>query len=367
MTRTLLEHLENLESSLVRAAEVSQLRYTSDKVPGIRRSGSSRRFVYYDARGRRVRSPIVLRRIKSLAVPPAWTQVWISSSPDTHLQAVGRDARGRKQFRYHARWRELREQTKYDRLTTVGAVLPQLRARVAADLALRGLPREKVMATIVRLLETTFIRIGNDEYARQNQSFGLTTLRNKHVDICGSSIRFRFRGKSGIARDMILSDRRLALIVRRCQELPGQELFQYIDDRNRCRAISSGDVNDYLRSTTGIDLTAKDFRTWAGTVLAAVELAALETAASQTSAKRNIVKAVEQVSRKLGNTRAVCRKSYIHPAIVDSYLDGTLHRIMPRQQSRGAVDPHALTAEETAVMKILRRSVAAQTSGKKAA
>jgi DNA topoisomerase-1 len=366
MTRTLLEHFENLDSSLVREAEVSQLRYTSDKVSGIRRSGSGKRFVYYDARGRRVRSPIILRRIKALAVPPAWTQVWISSFPDSHLQAVGRDARGRKQFRYHSRWREIREQTKYDRLTTVGAVLPRLRARVAEDLSLRGLPREKVVATIVRLLETTFIRIGNGEYARQNQSFGLTTLRNKHVNIRGSSIRFRFRGKSGIARDTILSDRRLAQIVRRCQELPGQELFQYIDDRNRCRAISSGDVNDYLRGATGIDLTAKDFRTWAGTVLAAVELAALE-AAPESSAKRNIVKAVEQVSKKLGNTRAVCRKSYIHPAIIDSYLDGTLRRTMPRQEPRGAVDPHALTPEEVAVIKVLRRAGAAQLSGKRAA
>jgi DNA topoisomerase-1 len=366
MTRTLLEHFEKLESSLVREAEISQLRYTSDKVPGIRRSGSIKRFVYYDARGRRIRSLVVLRRIKTLAVPPAWTQVWISSSSDSHLQAVGRDARGRKQFRYHARWREIREQTKYDRLTTVGAVLPRLRARVAADMSLRGLPREKVMATIVRLLETTFIRIGNDEYARQNQSFGLTTLRNKHVDIRGSSIRFRFRGKSGIARDTVLSDRRLAQIVRRCQELPGQELFQYLDERNRCRAISSGDVNDYLRSATATDLTAKDFRTWAGTVLAAVALGGLG-AAPESSAKRNIVKAVEQVSKKLGNTRTVCRKSYIHPAIIDSYLDGSLYRIMPGQEARGAVDPHALTAEETAVMKVLRRAGAAQLSGKKAA
>jgi DNA topoisomerase-1 len=366
MTRTLLEHLERLDSSLVRAAETSQLRYTTDKVPGIRRSGRSKRFVYYDARGRRIRSPIILRRIKALAVPPAWTQIWISSSPDSHLQAVGRDARGRKQFLYHARWRELREQTKYDRLTTVGTVLPRLRGRITKDLSLRGLPRERVLATIVRLLETTFIRIGNDEYARQNQSFGLTTLRNRHVNIRGSSIRFRFRGKSGISRDTVLSDRRLAQIVRKCQELPGQELFQYLDECNRCRAISSTDVNDYLRTVTGIDLTAKDFRTWAGTVLAAVELGGLEEAASANGAKRNIVKAVEQVSKKLGNTRAVCRKSYIHPAIIDSYLDGSLHRIMP-QEHRGATDPHALTAEETAVMKILRRSGTAQPSGKKAA
>jgi len=366
MNRTLLEQFENLDSSLVRAAAVSQLRYTNDRVPGIRRSGSGKRFVYHDARGRRIRSPVILRRIKSLAVPPAWTQVWISSFPDSHLQAVGRDARGRKQFRYHARWREMREQTKYDRLTMVGAVLPRLRSRVAEDLSLRGLPREKVMATIVRLLETTFIRIGNDEYARQNQSFGLTTLRNKHVKICGSSIRFRFRGKSGIARDTILSDRRLAQIVRRCQELPGQQLFHYIDERNRCRAISSGDVNEYLRGASGIDLTAKDFRTWAGTVLAAVELGALG-AAAEANAKRNIVQAVEQVSRKLGNTRAICRKSYIHPAIIDSYLDGTLQRIMPGREPRGAVDPHALTAEETAVMKILRRAASSGVSGKKAA
>lgn len=365
MTRTLLEHFGKLDSSLLRVAETSQLRYTSDKVPGIRRSGSNKRFVYYDARGRRIRSQLMVRRIKALAVPPAWTQVWISSSPDTHLQAVGRDARGRKQFRYHARWREIREQTKYDRMTTVGSVLPRLRARVATDLSLRDLPREKVLATIVRLLETTFIRIGNDEYARQNQSFGLTTLRNRHVNVQGSSIRFRFRGKSGVSRDTVLSDRRLAQIVRRCQELPGQELFQYLDEDNRCRTISSGDVNDYLRNVTGIDLTAKDFRTWAGTVQAAIELGRLEMA-SATSAKRNIVKAVEQVSKKLGNTRAVCRKSYIHPAIIDSYLDGTLHKIMPQEQ-RGGTDPHALTAEETAVMKILRRHAAAHSSGKKAA
>ena len=237
-----------------------------------------------------------------MAVPPAWTDVWISPLSDSHLQATGRDAKGRKQFRYHPSWREVRDQNKYDRLTLFGRTLPKLRSHVAHDLALPGLPRTKVMAAIVKLLETTFIRIGNEEYARENQSFGLTTFRNKHVKVSGPKIRFRFRGKSGIARDMYLSDRKLAQIVRRCQELPGQDLFQYLDDNGEPHAVNSSDVNDYLRGITGIDLTAKDFRTWAGTILAARALAELKSFGSKTEAKRNVVKAVESVAKKLGNT-----------------------------------------------------------------
>jgi len=366
MTRTPAERLRQIDPSPIRAAEIGGLRYTTDRLPGIERRGAGKRARYYDARGRRIRDRDRLARIASLAVPPAWVHVWISPFADGHLQATGRDARGRKQYRYHPRWRAIRDQTKYDRLIIFAQALPRLRARVAQDLALRGMPREKVMAVIVRLLETTFIRIGNDEYARQNRSFGLTTLRNRHVSVRGSCMRFRFRGKSGISRDTAFSDRRLAQIVRRCQELPGQELFGYLDERNRCRAVTSSDVNDYLRAAVGVELSAKDFRTWAGTVLAAIELGKARAPVSKADGKRSIVRAIEQVARELGNTRAVCRKSYIHPAILDSYLDGTLEKMMPRQQSPAAADPCALTPQEAAVKKLLERA-AAGLDGKKAA
>ena len=302
-----------------------------------------------------------------MAVPPAWTDVWISPFSDSHLQATGRDARGRKQFRYHPSWREVRDQNKYDRLTLFGRTLPKLRSHVAQDLALPGLPRTKVMAAIVKLLETTFIRIGNEEYARENQSFGLTTMRNKHVKVTGPKIRFRFRGKSGIARDMYLSDRKLAQIVRRCQELAGQDLFQYLDDNGEPHAVNSSDVNEYLRGITAIDLTAKDFRTWAGTILAARALAELKSFGSKTEAKRNVVKAVESVAKKLGNTRAVCRKCYIHPAIVNSYLDGTLVPGLSQPIRPQRVDSlRALSPEEAAVMAILGKTLKSG-SNKKAA
>jgi DNA topoisomerase-1 len=253
----------------IRVVKSRGLRYVMDNIKGITRRRHGKKFLFYRPRGVPIRNPAELRRIKALAVPPAWKDVWISPFSNSHLQATGRDARGRKQYRYHHSWREWRDQTKYDRLMNFGRVLPKLRRRVAKDLSLPGLPRAKVMATIVRLLETTFIRIGNDEYARENHTFGLTTLRNKHVKITGSKIRFRFRGKSGIVRDVDLKDRRLAQIVRRCQDLPGQELFQYLDDDGTPRIVNSSDVNQYLREAAGIDLTAKDFRTWAGTVLAA--------------------------------------------------------------------------------------------------
>jgi DNA topoisomerase I len=367
MTRNLPEHLKPVSPSPIHAAKISGLRYTTDKISGITRRGTGKHIQFYDPKGRRIHNPIELRRIKSLAVPPAWTNVWISPFSDSHLQASGRDARGRKQYRYHPRWREARDQTKYDRLILFGRVLPKLRTRVAKDLGLPGLPRDKVMATIVKLLETTFIRIGNDEYARENQSFGLTTMRNKHVKIRGSKIRFRFRGKSGIVRDMDLSDRKLAQIVRRCQDLPGQELFQYLDEDGAPCAVNSSDVNDYLREVTGIDLTAKDFRTWAGTVLAARALAELEAFASKTQAKRNVINAVESVAKRLGNTRSVCQKCYIHPAIVNSYVDGTfVQRFSQTVPSQVAGSLGALMPEEAAVMTILKQTLKSS-SNKKAA
>jgi DNA topoisomerase-1 len=336
------------------SAKTSGLRYVTDTDPGIKRQRTRTGFRFYDAKGRPVRDLNDLRRIKSLAIPPAWTAVWINPLADGHLQATGRDARRRKQYRYHPRWREVRDETKYARMMVFGQLLPRLRAQVAEDLARPGLPRAKVIAAVVKLLESTLIRVGNEEYARQNNSFGLTTMRNKHVKVSGSKIRFHFRGKSGIGYDLDLQDRRLAGIVKRCQDLPGQELFQYVaEDGLRC-AVDSSDVNDYLRAVMGENFTAKDFRTWVGTVLAARALLGVDRFDSQASAKRNIVKAIESVAKRLGNTRAICRKSYIHPAVVNAYLEGSL------TQTAGGSRAHAragsqekLSMEEAAVMAIL--------------
>ena len=335
-----------------------------DNIRGITLRKHGKIFLYYSPRGLPIRNPSKLRRIKALAVPPAWTDVWISPFSNSHLQATGRDARGRKQYRYHHAWREWRDQTKYDRLMEFGRVLPKLRGRVARDLLLPGLPRAKVMATIVRLLERTFIRIGNDEYARENQSFGLTTLRNKHVKVTGSKIRFRFRGKSGIVQDVNLNDRRLARIVRRCQDLPGQELFQYVDSDGGRRMVNSSDVNEYLREATGIDLTAKDFRTWAGTVLAARALGELAPFASRSQTKRNVVRAVEAVASKLGNTRAVCQKCYIHPVTVKAYFEGTLPESLRRPASASRAAQNGLSNDEAAMMMILEEGSKAVTNKK---
>jgi DNA topoisomerase I len=348
----------------IRAVKSRGLRYVMDNIKGITRRRHGENFLFYSPRGVPIRNPAELRRIKALAVPPAWKDVWISPYSNSHLQATGRDARGRKQYRYHHSWREWRDQTKYDRLMNFGRVLPKLRRRVARDLSLPGLPRAKVMATIVRLLETTFIRIGNDEYARENHSFGLTTLRNKHVKITGSKIRFRFRGKSGIVRDVDLDDRRLAQIVRRCQDLPGQELFQYMDEDGTARLVNSSDVNQYLREAAGIDLTAKDFRTWAGTVLAARALGELAPFVSKSQGKRNVVGAVEAVARKLGNTRAVCQKCYIHPVTVKAYFDGTLPKVLSRPAPAARDAQNGLSNDEAAVMMILEESSKATTEKK---
>jgi DNA topoisomerase-1 len=348
----------------IRAVKSRGLRYVMDNIKGITRRRHGKNFLFYSPRGVLIQNPAELRRIRALAVPPAWKDVWISPFSNSHLQATGRDARGRKQYRYHHSWREWRDQTKYDRLMNFGRVLPKLRRRLLKDLSLPALPRAKVMATIVRLLETTFIRIGNDEYARQNQSFGLTTLRNKHVKVTGSKIRFRFRGKSGILRDVDLKDRRLAQIVRRCQDLPGQELVQYMDKDGTARLVNSSDVNQYLREATGIDLTAKDFRTWAGTVLAARALGELAPFMSKSQAKRYVVRAVEAVARKLGNTRTVCQKCYIHPATVKAYFDGTLPETLSRPAPATRDAQNGLSGDEAAVMMILEESSKAATEKK---
>jgi DNA topoisomerase-1 len=304
----------------VASADAAGLHYLTDVgTPGIRRRRAGRGVAYRGPDGQPVRDPATLARIRSLAVPPAWTEVWISPDPDGHLQATGRDARGRKQYRYHPRWREVRDALKYDRLVSFATALPAIRARVEADLRRPGLPRERVLATVVRLLEETHIRIGNDEYRRQNDSFGLTTLRDEHAAVADSALRFTFRGKSGKDHTVTLRNGRLARIVRRCQELPGQQLFQYRDDEGQPRAIGSADVNDYLRTISGGDFTAKDFRTWGGTVLAAHALRRLPPAETERERRQQVVQVIKEVADRLGNTPTVCRKCYIHPAIIDAF------------------------------------------------
>lgn len=306
------------------AAREAHLRYVSDARPGIRRQGGDDGFSYRRPDGRAVDDEPTLRRIAALAIPPAWTDVWICPLANGHLQATGRDARGRKQYRYHSRWRAVRDEAKYERTIAFGRALPRIRERVRRDLALPGLPREKVLAAIVDVMDLTSIRVGNEEYARENKTFGLTTLRNRHVRVDGSEIRFRFRGKSGKEHRISLHDPRLARIVKRCRDVPGYELFQYIDDAGDHHPVDAADVNAYLREASGEDFTAKDFRTWNGTLTAALALERFEPFASPAEAKRNIARAIELVAAQLGNTVAVCRKCYVHPAVLDAYLAGTL-------------------------------------------
>lgn len=332
------------------SAQAAGLRYVSDEDPGVTRHRSRGGFRYIGANGKPAPRH-VLARIRALAIPPAWEDVWICPDENGHLQATGRDAKGRKQYRYHPRWREARDETKYGRVRDFAAALPRLRRRVARDLQLPGLPRDKAIATVVRLLETTFIRIGNEQYARENESFGLTTLREHQVRVRGSRLHFRFRGKSGVEHSIQLSDRALAAIVRRMQDLPGEELFQYVDDDGQTRTIESADVNAYLKDATGEAFSSKDFRTWAGTVLAIAALRAAERPVSLAHANRNVVRAVEYVSSRLGNTKAVCRKCYIHPGVVERYLDGTFATIV-----RGRSDEAAVAA----IVEATRRRIAIQ-------
>ncbi|MGE5209059.1 MAG: DNA topoisomerase IB [Alphaproteobacteria bacterium] len=307
----------------VAAAEEAGLRYVSDVRPGYARKPRGKRFDYFDTDGKLIRDEQRLLRIKRLAIPPAWTDVWICPSRNGHIQATGRDARGRKQYRYHERWREVRDENKFDRLAQFAKALPNIRRRVAQDIKLPGLRRRKVLATIVRLLERTFIRIGNQEYARENKSFGLTTLKNHHVKVKGAQVRFRFRGKSGRHHEVDVSDRRVAKVIAECQDLPGQDLFQYLDDHGELQNVSSQDVNRYLRELAGEDFTAKDFRTWGGTVLAAIALSKQEEFETKKQAKSNLKTAICTVAELLGNTPAICRKCYVHPGIVEAYLNRT--------------------------------------------
>lgn len=306
------------------AAAAAGLTYVHDGEPGFSRVPDGEAFRYLWPDGRPVTDAARLARFTALGIPPAWREVWICARPDGHLQATGRDARGRKQYRYHPRWRAVRDETKYERTLAFAEALPALRERVARDLARPGLPREKVLAAVVRLLETTHIRVGNEEYARDNKSFGLTTMLDRHVRVEGGQIRFAFRGKSGIRHRVALSDRRLARIVQRCRDLPGQQLFQYLDEGGAVQDVGSADVNAYLRETTGQPFTAKDFRTWAGTVWAASLLRAMPPAASEREARRQLGRAIEAVAERLGNTPAICRKCYVHPAVVEAHLSGAL-------------------------------------------
>ncbi len=307
------------------SARAAGLRYAHDGRPGIRRLRAGEGFRYVAPNGRTVRDRRTLARIRALAIPPAWSDVWIAPLEDSHVQATGRDARGRKQYRYHRRWREIRDETKYGRLLQFAGALSSIHRRVARDLRLPGLPREKVLAVVVRLLERSCIRVGNQEYARENESYGLTTLRDRQVEVRGATLKFRFRGKSGVRHDLALSDAQVARIVRGMQDLPGYELFQYLDDSGATRRIESADVNAYLKEIAGEEFTSKDFRTWAGTLHAAEALRRTARPASEAQAKRGIATAVDEVARRLGNTRAVCRKCYIHPAVLSAYASGALH------------------------------------------
>jgi DNA topoisomerase-1 len=337
-------------------ARAARLRYVSDADRGFVRRRRGKSFAYLRPGGQPLRDRTTLARIRSLAIPPAWRDVWICPTPDGHLQATGRDARGRKQYRYHPRWREAQDQHKYERIIAFAEALPKIRRAVARHLRKRGLPREKVLAATVKLLETTLIRVGNDEYARDNRSFGLTTMHDKHVKIRGPTIRFDFRGKHGIEHEIDLKDRRLAGIVHACRDLPGQELFQYVDEAGAVCDVGSGDVNDYLREISGQDFTAKDFRTWAGTALAARALQEFQDFDSTAAAKRNITRAIEHVAERLGNTQAICRKSYVHPAIIEAYMDRSLVKTLKRRaerELRGTL--HRLSSEEAAVLALLQQ------------
>ncbi|MBF2006741.1 MAG: DNA topoisomerase IB [Chlorogloeopsis fritschii C42_A2020_084] len=338
----------------IESAELVGLHYVSDTTPGIWRQRVGEEFCYFDANGKKICDETELTRIKALVIPPAWSEVWICPHSQGHLQATGRDAKGRKQYRYHSHWQKVRSQTKFTRMIAFGQALPKIRQHVQADLALGGLPKEKVLATVVKLMEITKIRVGNEEYAQTNKSFGLTTMRDRHVNISGSKLRFKFRGKSGVEHDIDVSDRRLAKIVKSCQDIPGQELFQYLDDDGHRQAIGSGDVNDYLREITGLDFTAKDFRTWFGTVLAAQELYDLGQFTSQTAAKKNITQAIKNVAQELGNRPATCRKYYVHPAVLEAYTDGSLLATIEKElENKQNVPKLELRPEERAVCKIL--------------
>jgi DNA topoisomerase-1 len=333
------------------------LRYVRDDGPGIRREWTAEGPVYFSPGGRRIEDAPEVKRLNALAVPPAYREVWICPDARGHIQATGRDARGRKQYRYHARWREVRDATKFERMLEFGRALPGIRARVADDLERPGMPREKVLATVLRLLETTLIRVGNEEYARENRSYGLTTLRTRHVRVNGSELRFSFRGKSGRQHDVRISDRRIARIVRQCMDLPGQELFQYLDEEGERRVVDSSDVNDYLRGISGSEFTAKDYRTWAGSVLALAELTQ-RASDSPHEGKGHVVEVTKLVAERLGNTPAVCRKCYIHPGVIDAFQTGALANSLALRMRK------SLNEDEARLLGFLERRVPRMRNGK---
>jgi DNA topoisomerase I len=322
------------------------LHYVDDRSPGISRRVLRGKFAYFLPTGERIRDAADIARINKLAIPPAYTDVWICPDPEGHMQATGRDARGRKQYRYHPLWRQLRDSNKYEHILAFGAALPKLRARLEQNLNMRGMPREKVMALVVQLLESTLIRVGNSRYARENRSYGLTTLRTRHVAVQGASIRFQFRGKSGVDHKVTLKNQRLARIIRRCMELPGQHLFQYLDEEGQRHPVSSSDVNQFIQQMTGGDFTAKDYRTWAGSALALEHLSKCDWQ-PESAARHNLVETVKQVSRQLGNTPAVCRQCYIHPDVLEAFSSGELARL-PKARKR-----KWMSSEEVALLKFL--------------
>lgn len=340
----------------VETAKAAGLRYVTDALPGIRRKRVGKHFSYIGLDGKPIRDPAQLQRIKSLGIPPAWTNVWICTKVNGHIQATGRDAKGRKQYRYHPRWREVRDETKYDHIISFAENLPRLREQVAHHLSLSGLPREKLLATLVRLLDITLIRVGNEEYARENNSYGLTTMRTEHVDVSGAKVEFHFRGKGGKEHIIDVKDRQLAKIVKRCQDLPGHELFQYIDEDGELRTVESNDVNDYLQETTGQSFTAKDFRTWGGTVIATEALQAMGGFDTQTQAKKNVVQAIKVAAQELGNTPAICRKCYVHPVIIDAYMDGSLLNFLKQHaEQEKKSSKEGLHSEESLVLAFLEQ------------
>ena len=344
-----------------KAAARAGLDYVTDGVAGIRRERNGKGWSFYAPGGARISDAAERKRIRSLVIPPAWTDVWICPDPKGHIQATARDARGRKQYRYHALYRESRDKSKFRRMLEFSEILPEIRERVERDLRSRDLTRRQILATVVMLLDKTLIRVGNDEYARENRSFGLTTLRGRHLEIKGAKLHFSFRGKSGVDHTVSITDRRLARIIQQCQDLPGYELFKYIDPSGKRQAISSDDVNAYLREITGRDITAKDFRTWAGTMLAARELFRLGPAKSQRESGRNMIRAIDAVAKRLGNTRAVCRKYYVHPGLVRAYLQGLTAPLAPGVLPKRARREHpsaALRRDEVAVLQFLQEDAA---------
>jgi DNA topoisomerase I len=350
----------------VEAAEEAGLRYVSDEQPGYTRKRKGKSFQYFDTAGKLIRDEARLLRIRRLAIPPAYRQVWICPLSNGHIQATGRDDRGRKQYRYHERWRSVRDENKYDRILAFAAALPKIRRRVQIDLKLPALKREKVLATVVQLLQRTFIRVGNEEYARQNKSFGLTTMKDHHVKVRGMKLRFRFRGKGGVQHEVDVSDRRIAKIVRRLQDLPGQQLFQYLDNDSKLCDVTSQDVNNYLREITGEDFTAKDFRTWAGTVLTAMALNEQGKFALKKEATMRIKNAIAAAAKLLGNTPTICRKCYVHPVVLESYLSGHLIEGL-RTKVDEAEEVHDFDENERAVLNFLRRQVGESSLNKKTA